>query len=101
MKEINTAAMENDNTECNIAELSKNDRYSVFSFGNTTIKYKTSPYLVRYDKINKWDNGYIECMASYSTLSKPVEEYIDLRFIADRLRLPKNIFRSIKEVKIK
>ena len=39
-------------------------------------------------------------MAKYSTLSEPIEEYIDLRFIADRLRLPPDIFSQIKEVKV-
>lgn len=39
-------------------------------------------------------------MAKYSTLDTPIEEYIDLRYIAKRLRLPKDIFDNIKEVKV-
>lgn len=83
------------------AVLSNNRRYSVFSFGSTHIKFKTSPYLERYLSISKWNDGYIECMAKYSTRKEPIEEYIDLRFIAERLGLPKTVFSNIKEVQIK
>lgn len=80
--------------------LSNNHKWSFFQVDDLCIKFKTSPYLTRYISILKWDNGYIECMAEYSTLSKPVEEYIDLGFIADRLLLPKDIFKDIEEVKV-
>ena len=83
-----------------VGVLSNTKRYSVFQCGGTRIKFKTSPYLEQYTSILKWNNGYIECMAKYSTLSEPIEEYIDLRFIADRLRLPPDIFSQIKEVKV-
>ena len=39
-------------------------------------------------------------MAKYSTVPQPVEEFIDLRFIAERLKLPQNFFDSIKEVTV-
>ena len=81
-------------------ELTNNTRYSIFKTGNLAIKFKTSPYLDHYVSILKWNNGYIECMAKYSTIPDPIEDYIDLRFIADRLQLPKDIFQNIKEVKI-
>lgn len=83
------------------AELTNTPRYSIFKTGDLTIKFKTSPYLDHYVSILKWNNGYIECMAKYSTVPDPIEEYIDLRFIADRLQLPKDIFQNIKEVRIK
>ena len=81
-------------------ELTNTPRYSVFRSGDVQIKFKTSPYLERYISISKWDDGYIECLAKYSTLPEPVEEYIDLRFIADRLRLPADVFYPVKEVKL-
>lgn len=84
----------------NTGILSNNDRCSLFQMDDICIKFKTSPYLVRYLSVLKWDNGYIECMAEYSTVSEPVEEYIDLRYIADRLRLPEDIFKNITEVKV-
>ena len=83
-----------------IAVLTNDKRYNLFIFGDLRIKFKTSPYLIRYDAINKWDNGYIECMASYSTVKGSVEDYIDLRFIADRLQLPEDVFKGIKEVRV-
>ena len=81
--------------------LYNNSRYSIFKNGNINIKFKTSPYLDRYISILKWDNGYIECMAKYSTNAEPVEEYIDLRYIAARLGLPDNTFENITEVVVK
>ena len=80
--------------------LSNNERYSVFQVGDLCIKFKTSPYLKRYLSVVKWDNGYIECIAEYSTLTEPEEEYIDLRFIAGRLKLPEDTFEGIEEVVI-
>ena len=87
--------------ECSsTGELTNTPRYSIFRSGDVQIKFKTSPYLERYISISKWDNGYIECLAKYSTIPEPVEEYIDLRFVADRLRLPADVFLPIKEVKL-
>lgn len=90
--------MENGKTE---AVLSNSSRYSLFSFGNRCIKFKTSPYLERYISVSKWNNGYIECLAKYSTLPQPVEEYIDLRYIASRLGLPDDVFKDIGRVTVK
>ena len=92
---------ENTNADCSKSGiLSNNDRYSLFRIGDLCIKFKTSPYLKKYTEILKWNNGYIECMAEYTTMPEPVEEYIDLRFIAERLRLPKDIFENIREVRV-
>ena len=85
----------------NTASLSNNSEYSFFQMGDKRIKFKTSPYLEHYLSVLKWDNGYIECMAKYSTMQEPIEEYIDLRYIADRLKLPDDVFQSVKEVKVK
>lgn len=83
-----------------IGTLTNTDKYSIFKIGDMQIKFKTSPFLQKYTSIIKWNKGYIECMAKYSTLDTPIEEYIDLRYIAKRLRLPQNIFDNIKEVRI-
>ena len=74
-----------------IGILTNTDKFSIFKIGDLQIKFKTSPFLQKYTSITKWNNGYIECMAKYSTLDTPIEEYIDLRYIAKRLRLPKDI----------
>ena len=83
-----------------IGILTNTDKYSIFKIGDMQIKFKISPFLQKYTSIIKWNKGYIECMAKYSTLDTPIEEYIDLRYIAKLLRLPQNIFDNIKEVRI-
>ena len=83
-----------------VAILTNNDKFSIFKIGDLQIKFKTSPFLQKYISIHKWNKGYIECMAKYSNLDTPIEEYIDLRYIAKRLRLPQDIFDNIQEVRI-
>ena len=83
-----------------VAILTNNDKFSIFKIGDLQIKFKTSPFLQKYISILKWNKGYIECMAKYSTLDTPIEEYIDLRYIAKRLRLPQDIFDNIQKVRI-
>ena len=83
-----------------IGILTNTGKFSIFKIGDVQIKFKTFPFLQKYTSITKWNKGYIECMAKYSTLDTPIEEYIDLRYIAKRLRLPNDIFDNIKEVKV-
>lgn len=83
-----------------IGILTNTGKFSIFKIGDLQIKFKTSPFLQKYTSITKWNKGYIECMAKYSTSDTPIEEYIDLRYIAKRLRLPNDIFDNIKEVKV-
>ncbi|MBR6452406.1 MAG: hypothetical protein IKS87_06840 [Lachnospiraceae bacterium] len=79
----------------------KDNNYSFFQVGDITIKFYTSPYLECYCRINKWkDTGYIEYVGKLSTTKEPVEDSIDLGFIAERLHLPKTVFKGIEEVKI-
>ena len=87
-------------TSSSVGILTSGKRYSSFRMGDVCIKFKTSPFLEQYLSILKWNRGYIECMAQYSTVDHPVEEYIDLRFIAGRLRLPADFFDPVKEVRI-
>ena len=82
------------------ATITNKDNTSIFQCGDLHIEFETSPYLEGYTSILKWDNGYIECVAKYSTLKEPIEEYIDLRAIAEEQRLPKDIFKGISEVHI-
>lgn len=74
--------------------------YSIFQVGDISIKFYTSPNLKRYCRIIKWrDNGYIEYLVEFYGMAEPVEDSIDLAFIAGRLHLPQDIFKGIKEVK--
>ena len=48
------------------AILSSDGRYTSFSYGGNTIRFLTSPRLLRYEKVLKWDNGYLEVIANYN-----------------------------------
>ena len=82
------------------ATLTNKEKTSIFQWGGLRIEFETSPHLEFYTSILKWDNGYIECMAKYSAFKEPIEEYIDLRAIAEEQGLPKDIFKEINDVHI-
>jgi hypothetical protein len=88
--------------EKRIATLTTNQNcYSVFQAGDLRIKFYTSPNLRRYSKVNRWtDNGYIEYTGIFSTSPEPIEDSIDLAFMAERLHLPKDVFKGITEVRL-
>ena len=62
----------------NQAILSNKGELTSFSFDKYQIRFKTSPRLERYTKVEEWDNGYLVVMAKYSNKAESVEEYIDL-----------------------
>ena len=83
----------------NVAILSSNGDMTSFSYGDTTIRFKTSKSLVRYTSVKRWDAGYIECDAIYRDLEEPVEEYIDLVPILENLYFrPSEFLKDIREV---
>ena len=67
-------------------------RYTSFSYGGNTIRFLTSPRLLRYEKVLKWDNGYLEVIANYN--GKEEEEYIDLVPILENLQMDVSAFLS-------
>ena len=77
----------------NEAILSNDERFTVFTFQNKVIRFKTSPRLERYTKIVEWDNGYIV---------KETEDYIDLIPILENLCIePEEFLKNIRKVRIK
>ena len=81
------------------AYLSSDGTYSLFSYGDNTIRFMTSPRLVRYSKVVNWDNGYIEVLARYGERNE--EEYIDLVPILQNLCMePEDFLKPIKKVEI-
>ena len=72
------------------AILSSDGRYTSFSYGGNTIRFLTSPRLLRYEKVLKWDNGYLEVIANYN--GKEEEEYIDLVPILENLQMDVSAF---------
>lgn len=84
-----------------VAVLGSKGDYSSFTYGPTTIRFRTSKNLQRWVKVKSWDQGYIVAEALYAGHTKPVEEYIDLVPILQNLYFdPKQFLAPIKEVKI-
>lgn len=83
------------------AVLSSFDKYTTFSFGGTTITFRTCNNLDRYTKVVRWNNGYIEVMAKYKNREDEIEEFIDLEPVLKGLYMDKDSFlRPIKGVRI-
>lgn len=83
-----------------IAYLSNEGRYTIFTYGNKTIRFITSKRLEKYIAINEWDNGYI-VVQSKNYDKDPEENYIDLNPILENLLIePKSFLEPIKEVRL-
>ena len=82
-----------------VARLSNSGGFSSFAIGDDVIRFATPKCLVRYVRVKKWDDGYIEVDADYG---KGVEEdYIDMRPILDNLYYDTDAFlRPIKAVEV-
>lgn len=81
------------------AILSSKGNYTSFSYGDNVIRFMTSPALMRYEKVLKWDKGYLEVIANYN--GREEEEYIDLVPILDNLLIDADSFLSpIKKVEV-
>lgn len=82
------------------AQLSNKDGFTIFRYGNSTIRFVAPYSLVRYTKVKKWDDGYLVVDADYSTLGN-TEEYIDLRDVLNGLYIDADKFlKPIKKVEI-
>ncbi len=85
----------------NRAVLTNDNTYTIFKFGEYTVRYKSPYSLEYYSSIKEWDNGYIVVMTKYKHSEELIEEYIDLTPILDDLYIEKEEFLSpIKEVVI-
>lgn len=83
------------------AILSNEKNYTIFKFGNCTIRFKTAYSLEHYSAVKKWENGYLVVMAKYRHNKTDEEEYIDLVPILENLYIDAdNFLKQIKEVKI-
>ena len=82
------------------AILSSVGSYSLFSAGGDTIRFATSPRLLRYTRIKRWEDGYLEVGADYG--HGEVEDYIDIRQILDNLYYDTDSFlKGIKKVEVR
>ena len=75
--------MDESNPILNTATLSNDGGFSIFKSGGDTIRFATSPRLVRYIRVKRWEDGYLEVDADYG--NGEVEDYIDIRHILDNL----------------
>ena len=69
----------------NYATLSSCGDFTIFQFGKHTIRFRTSPRLVRYAAIKEWDQGYLMVDEQYRNMPQVEEEYIDLVSILNNL----------------
>ena len=83
------------------AILSNEGCYTIFSFGDTRLKFIAPYSLEKYESVVKWDNGYLVVMAKYSHQKEAEEEYIDLIPVLEDLCMDKdNFLAPIRDVKI-
>jgi hypothetical protein len=81
------------------AVLSSSGSFSSFKVGGDTIRFATSPRLVRYTRVKRWDDGYLEVGVDYG--HGEVEDYIDIRQILDNLYYDTDSFlKNIKKVEV-
>ena len=70
--------------------------YSLFTFRDACIKFRTSTKLKKYLRVKEWDNGYLVVDVDYSTLGE-TEEYVDITSILDDLYIDTQ--RFLKPIK--
>lgn len=72
-----------------------------FTYGPTTIRFRTSPKLKRWLSVKEWDDGYIVVDGDFAGQDGPIEDYIDLKPILERLYIdPEGFLAPIKEVHV-
>ena len=84
--------------DTDMARIKVDGKYSVFSFRDKCIKFRTSTKLKRYLRVKEWDNGYLVVDVDYSTLGE-TEEYVDITSILNNLYIDAQSFlKPIKGV---
>lgn len=84
-----------------IAFISNKGRYICFSYNGHNVRFKGPYSLVRFDKVKKWDDGYLVVNAVYEHEQEPVEDYIDLAPILEDLYIdPEEFLKGIKNVEV-
>lgn len=83
------------------AILSNDDLYTIFKYGDYTIRFKRPYSLERYLSVLEWDKGYLVVAAKYQHNESNEEEYIDLIPILEDLYIDAEAFlKPIKEVRV-
>ena len=74
-----------------MAKISVDGKYSVFTFRDKSIKFRTSTKLKKYLRVKEWDNGYLVVDVDYSSLGE-TEEYVDIKSILNDLYIDEQKF---------
>ena len=83
-----------------IAKIAVDGKYSMFTFRDHCIRFRTSTKLKKYLRVKEWDDGYLVVDADYSTLG-PTEEYVDIKSILNDLYIdPVAFLKPIREVQV-
>ena len=67
-----------------MARIKADGNYSIFSFRDKCIRFRTSAKLKKYLRVKEWNNGYLVVDVDYSTLGE-TEEYVDITSILNDL----------------
>lgn len=82
------------------AILSSKEDFTIFSFRNQIIRFRTASNLERYIDVLEWDHGYIVVTTKYKN-QPVVEEYLDLIPILRNLYMDTETFlEPIKKVRV-
>ena len=98
-REFGGVSSNSDDGSCS-AVLSSSGSFSTFKAGGDTIRFATSPRLVRYTRVKRWEDGYLEVGVDYGHGEE--EDYIDIRQILDNLYYDTDSFlKNIKKVEVR
>ena len=81
-----------------MARIRVDGKYSIFTFRDKCIRFRTSTKLKKYLRVKEWDNGYLVVDVDYSSLGE-TEEYVDITSILNDLYIDAQSFlKPIKGV---
>ncbi len=88
------------NVNEDMAKIKVDGKYTVFTFRDKCIRFRTSTKLKKYLRVKEWNNGYLVVDVDYSTLGE-TEEYVDITSILNNLYIDAQRFlKPIKGVQI-
>ena len=83
------------------ALITNEGNYTIFSFGDTRLKFIAPYSLEYYDSVKQWKYGYLVVMAKYWHQKEPEEEYIDLIPVLEALMMDQDDFlNQIDQVEV-
>lgn len=74
-----------------MARIRVDGKYSIFTFRDKCLRFRTSTKLKKYLRVKEWDNGYLVVDVDYSSLGV-TEEYVDITSILNDLYIDAQSF---------